>query len=72
MAELNSNIGTRPVHPGKFLAEQVRETGMSATAFVAALKVPTNRATAILDGQSRLTADTALRLSRYFGMPADF
>ena len=72
MAALNSNIGTRPAHTGKVLAEQLRETGMSATAFAAAFRVPTNRATAIPDGQRRSTSDTALRLSRFFGMPADY
>ena len=40
---------------------------MSATALAHALAVPTNRVTAILKGQRGITADTALRLSRYFG-----
>ena len=40
---------------------------MSANALAGALAVPTNRITAILKGQRGVTADTALRLSRYFG-----
>ena len=53
----------RPVHPGEVLSEEIQELGLSANA----LKVPTNRITAILKGQRGVTADTALRLSRYFG-----
>ncbi len=57
----------RPVHPGEVLSEEIQELGLSANALANALKVPTNRITAILKGQRGVTADTALRLSRYFG-----
>ena len=40
---------------------------MSANGLAKALNVPTNRVTSILNGQRGITADTALRLSRYFG-----
>ncbi|MCH6559610.1 HigA family addiction module antidote protein [candidate division KSB1 bacterium] len=40
---------------------------MSANAFAEALNVPANRISAILKGQRGVTADTALRLSRYLG-----
>ena len=40
---------------------------MSASALASELAVPTNRVTAILNGQRGITTDTALRLSRYFG-----
>ena len=59
--------GMRPVHPGEILAEELEELGLSANALANALCVPTNRITAILRGQRGVTADTALRLSRYFG-----
>ena len=59
--------GMRPVHPGEVLSEELQELGMSANALAVALGVPTNRITAILKGQRGITADTALRLSRYFG-----
>ena len=59
--------GMRPVHPGEILGEELEELGLSATALAKALDVPTNRVTAILKGQRGVTADTALRLSRYFG-----
>ena len=57
----------RPVHPGGILSDEIEELSMSATALAHALAVPTNRVTAILKGQRGITADTALRLSRYFG-----
>ena len=59
--------GMRPVHPGEILAEELQELELSANALAKALDVPTNRVTAILKGQRGITADTALRLSRYFG-----
>ena len=59
--------GMRPVHPGEILGEELQEFGMSANALAVALGVPTNRITAILKGQRGITADTALRLSRYLG-----
>ncbi len=57
----------RPVHPGEILGEELQELGLSANALAKALDVPTNRITAILNGQRGVTADTALRLARYFG-----
>ena len=59
--------GMRPVHPGEILREELEELGMSASALAKVLGVPTNRITAILNGQRGITADTALRLARYFG-----
>ena len=59
--------GMRPVHPGEILDEELQELEMSANALAVALGVPTNRITAILKGQRGITADTALRLSRYLG-----
>lgn len=59
--------GMRPVHPGEILGEELEELGLSANALAKALGVPTNRITAILKGQRGMTANTALRLSRYFG-----
>lgn len=59
--------GMRPVHPGEILRDELEELGMSANAFAQALDVPANRISAILKGQRGVTADTALRLSRYLG-----
>ena len=57
----------RPVHPSEILREELDELGMSANALSKALGVPVNRITMILNGQRGVTADTALRLARYFG-----
>ena len=59
--------GMRPVHPGEILRDELHELDLSASALAAELAVPPNRVTAILNGQRGITADTALRLSRYFG-----
>ena len=59
--------GMQPVHPGEILRDELEELGMSASALAVELAVPTNRITSILNGQRGITADTALRLSRYFG-----
>ena len=56
-----------PVHPGEILREEMDDRDLSANALARALEVPTNRITAILNGQRGVTADTARRLSRYFG-----
>ncbi len=61
-----------PVHPGEILADELRELGLTANALAGHLAVPTNRVTAILNGQRGVTADTALRLARYFGMTPEF
>ena len=62
----------RPVHPGEILGEELEELSMSANSLAKALAVPTNRITAILNGQRGITADTALRLARYFGTTPQF
>lgn len=57
----------RPIHPGEHLRDELDYLGLSANAFATALGVPTNRITSILNGKRAVTADTALRLARYFG-----
>ena len=64
---MNAMNGMRPVHPGEVLREELDELGLSANALSKALGVPVNRVTMILNGQRGVSADTALRLARYFG-----
>lgn len=64
--------GMRPVHPGEILREELDTLKMSAKAFSEVLDVPGNRITMILNGQRGITADTALRLSRYLGTTPEF
>lgn len=64
--------GLPPIHPGEQLQDELEELGMSARALAKALDIPVNRVTQILNGQRGVTADTALRLARYFGTSAEF
>ena len=61
-----------PIHPGEHLKEALEETGMSAAELARQLNIPTNRITGILNEQRAITADTALRLARYFGTTERF
>ena len=56
-----------PVHPGEVFREEMETLNISANALSKALCVPVNRITLILNGQRGVSADTALRLARYFG-----
>lgn len=60
-----------PVHPGEILAEDfLSPLGMSARALAAAIEVTPARVSDIIAGRRGVTADTALRLGRYFGTTA--
>lgn len=59
--------GMRPVHPDEVLRDELAAIRVSANALSWALGVPVNRVTMILNGQRGVSADTALRLARYFG-----
>ncbi len=61
-----------PIHPGEVLGDELEEIELSAKKLADLLDVPPNRLYQILSGKRNLTADTALRLSRYFGTSADF
>jgi addiction module HigA family antidote len=60
------------IHPGEHLAEQLEALEMSAAELSRQLGVPTNRITAILNGQRAITGDTALRLGHFFGNSPQF
>jgi len=60
-----------PIHPGEALGDVLHEAGLSASALALALRVPANRITKILKGERGITADTAIRLGRYFGTSAE-
>ncbi|MBB5346995.1 addiction module HigA family antidote [Desulfoprunum benzoelyticum] len=62
----------RPIHPGEILKGELEELNVSANALSKALHVPANRITAILSERRGITADTALRLARFFGTSPDF
>lgn len=59
-----------PIHPGQVLKSVLDDAGVRANAVALALRIPANRLTEIVNGKRALTADTALRLARYFGTSA--
>lgn len=60
--------GMRPVHPGEVLREDyLVPSGMSANALAKALHVPAPRINDIVRERRGISADTAMRLARYFG-----
>ena len=58
-----------PIPPGEILMEEfMRPLGISINALARALAVPANRISGIINGTRAITADTALRLGKYFGV----
>ena len=65
--------GMRPIHPGELLREEYLEpTGMSVNALSKALRVPATRMNEIVRENRGITADTAMRLARYFNTSERF
>ncbi len=61
------------LHPGEMLREEfMKPLGLSANALAMALRVPVTRISEILRERRGITADTALRLARYFNMTPEF
>src|SRR2546422_76817 len=61
-----------PTHPGEILGDELKETNLTARKLADLIEVPPNRLYQLVAGKRNMTADTALRLSRYFGTSADF
>jgi addiction module HigA family antidote len=62
-----------PIHPGETLREDfLKPLGLSANRLAMDLHVPVTRVNDIVRGRRSVTADTALRLARYFGTSAQF
>jgi antitoxin HigA-1 len=61
-----------PIHPGIILGEELEEIDISAAELARQLNIPANRITQIIAGRRNITADTALRLGKWFGMSAVF
>ena len=80
-ANVETSITTREVatpnrvttHPGEVLSEEfLRPLGMSGNALAMSLRVPATRIGAIVKCERSVTADTALRLARFFGTTPEF
>ncbi len=65
-------MASRAVHPGEHLAEELGALDMSAAELARRLRVPTNRVTAIINGQRAISGDTALRLGHFLGTTPQF
>ena len=62
-----------PIMPGEILREDFMEPlGISINQLARDISVPPNRISEIVNGKRGITADTALRLQRYFGVEAQF
>lgn len=72
----NSSITTDkwdPIHPGEVLMEEfIKGFGITQHKLSVAIGVPPRRINEIVHGKRRITADTALRLGRYFAMDPQF
>ncbi len=59
-------------HPGRLLKRELKARKLSANRLALDIGVPSGRITDILNGRRAITADTAVRLGRYFGNSAQF
>ena len=63
----------KPIHPGEILLEEfLKPMGLSQNQLANDIGVPPRRINEIVHGKRRITADTALRLARYFKMSPQF
>lgn len=62
----------QPIHPGEHLAEFIDEYGISQYRLARDIHVSARRINEIVHGKRAITADTALRLGRFFGMEPGF
>ena len=77
ISEVNANMAKKdrlpPIHPGEILREEfLAPLGMSSHELALALRVPATRMNDIVNEKRGITADTALRLARYFGTTSRF
>ena len=62
-----------PVHPGEILQEEfLKQMNLSQNRLALDIRVPARRINEIVHGKRRITADTALRLGKYFKMSPQF
>ena len=70
---MNQTDKLLPIHPGEVLLEEfLVPMGLSQNQLALAIRVPARRINEIVHGRRRITANTALRLARYFRMSPQF
>jgi addiction module HigA family antidote len=71
--DMNDKLGRiPPIHPGEHLLELLEDWNLTQYRLAKDLGVPQTRIMQIVKGRRSISADTALRLSRYFGMSEEF
>ena len=65
-------ILARAVHPGKILADELEESGVTPSAFAREIGAPPDRIRRIIAGKRSVSADSALRFGRWFGVEPQF
>jgi addiction module HigA family antidote len=70
--EYPGGVALPPVHPGRTLAAELAARELTANALALKLRVPANRLSDIVRGERAISAETALRLGRYFGTGGQF
>jgi addiction module HigA family antidote len=70
---MNTTDKLQPIHPGEILLEEfLLPMNLSQNQVALDIRVPARRINEIVHGKRRVTADTALRLARYFNMSPQF
>jgi len=64
---MRRNRRLKAVHPGDVLRDELKERGISVNRLAREIRVALSRASMIANGKRAITAETALRLARYFG-----
>lgn len=59
-----------PIHPGELLLDELKELGVSLNRLARDTRIPLSRVSLIVNGKRAITAETAMRLGRYFGTSA--
>ena len=62
----------KAIHPGRILKRELEARNLSANKLALALRVPSGRITQIINGKRGITAESSLRLSRFFGNSPQF
>lgn len=69
---MTSLVFNPPVHPGEILRDFMDEHGLKPYSLAKDIRVPRSRIEDLVRGERGVTADTALRLARYFGTTAEY
>lgn len=70
---MEKKAATAPIHPGEILLEEfMRPLKITTSGLALALRVPVTRISAIVKEDRSITADTAMRLGRYFSTTSEF